>query len=104
MLGLGAFLTLPAIIGFGVLSSDVIVLLFGAKWAASADIAKVLALMAVPFCVNFFVFSGVLPRSAGPAASPRARCCSSPPRSVLSIIAAPFGVEWVARPMSFGPI
>ena len=34
MLGLGALLTFPAISGFGVLSSEIIPLLFGSKWAA----------------------------------------------------------------------
>src|SRR5262249_603799 len=37
MLGLAALPTLPAIIGFGVLSDDIIPMLFGAQWSTSAS-------------------------------------------------------------------
>ena len=40
MVGLAALVTLPAITGFGALAGDIIPLLFGAKWASSAAIAR----------------------------------------------------------------
>jgi O-antigen/teichoic acid export membrane protein len=92
---LGALLTFPAISGFGVLSDDIIALLFGAKWAASADIAKILTLMAIPFSMNFFI---------GPALAAIGRSATIAKGSVvqtaatlaLSLLAAPFGLRWVA--------
>jgi hypothetical protein len=45
MLGPGALLTFPTIAGFGMLSSEIIQLLFGSRWAASGDIAKILTQM-----------------------------------------------------------
>jgi O-antigen/teichoic acid export membrane protein len=95
MLGLGALFTFPAISGFGVLSSEIIALLFGPKWAASGDIAKILTLMAIPFCMNFFI---------GPALAAIGRSATIAKGSVvqtaatlaLSLLAAPFGLQWVA--------
>ena len=95
MLGLGALLTFPAISGFGVLSDEIISLLFGAKWAASGDIAKILTLMAIPFCMNFFI---------GPALASIGRSTTIAKGAVvqtaatlgLSLLAAPFGLPWVA--------
>ncbi len=100
MLGLGALFTFPAIGGFGVLSGDIIPLLFGAKWAASADIAKILTLMAVPFCMNFFI---------GPALAAIGRSATIAKGSVvqtaatigLSLLAAPYGLQWVAAAYVF---
>lgn len=100
MLGLGALLTFPAICGFGVLSSDIISLLFGPKWEASGDIAKILTLMAIPFCVNFFI---------GPALAAIGRSTTIAKGSVvqtaatlaLSLLAAPYGLQWVAAAYVF---
>src|ERR1700749_1889730 len=44
--GLAALGTFPMIFGFGLLSHEIVRLLFGSNWDASADIAKVLVLMA----------------------------------------------------------
>jgi len=60
MLGVGAMVALPAIIGFGILAPDVIVMLFGRQWEQSTLTAQVLSFMAVPFTMNYF---------AGPAFS-----------------------------------
>jgi O-antigen/teichoic acid export membrane protein len=100
MLGLGALFTFPAIAGFGVLSGEIIPLLFGAKWAASADIAKILTLMAIPFSMNFFI---------GPALAAIGRSTTIAKGSVvqtaatlaLSMLAAPFGLQWVAAAYVF---
>ena len=95
MLGLGALLTFPAIIGFGVLSSEIITLLFGLKWAGSADIAKILTLMVIPFCMNFFIGPALaaIGRSATIA---RGSVVQTAATLALSLLAAPFGLQWVA--------
>jgi O-antigen/teichoic acid export membrane protein len=95
MLGLSAMLTLPVICGFGVLSADVIVLLFGAKWAPSADIAGVLALMALPFCMNYFLYSAFAAMGR-PGCMTRSTVLQFTATVILSVAAAPFGVKWVA--------
>jgi O-antigen/teichoic acid export membrane protein len=95
MLGCGALLTFPAMAGFGVLSKDLIPFLFGSKWAASADIVRILTLMAVPFCMNFFI---------GPALAAIGRSATIAKGSIvqttatlgLALLAAPFGLRWVA--------
>ena len=50
MLELGALLTFPAFTGFAILCPEIIRALFGAQWAASADIARILTLMVIPIC------------------------------------------------------
>jgi O-antigen/teichoic acid export membrane protein len=100
MLGFGALLTFPAIAGFGVLSHDVIPLLFGPRWAASGEIANILTLMAIPFCMNFFI---------GPALAAIGRSATIVKGSIvqtaatlaLSLLAAPFGLPWIAAAYVF---
>lgn len=95
MLGLGALFTFPALAGFGVVAGALIPFLFGAKWITSVPIAQILTLMAVPFCMSFFV---------GPALAAIGRSSSIAKASLvqtaatltLSLIAAPFGLPWVA--------
>jgi O-antigen/teichoic acid export membrane protein len=95
MVGLGAILTLPALSGFGVLSGDIIPLLFGAKWASSAAIAQVLSLMAVPFCINYFLVSA-LAAIGRPGSIAKSTGVQTVAALGLSLLAAPFGVQWVA--------
>lgn len=91
MLGLAALLTLPAIFGFGVLSDSIIVTLFGAKWAASAFIAKILALMAPAYILNFFM--GPAMAAAGRSrASLRVSCLEVTTALLMSAACAPFGL------------
>lgn len=95
MLGLGALLTFPAIAGFGVLSGELIPLLFGAKWASSAPVARILAVMAVPFCMNFFIVPALaaLGRSTSIA---KGAVVQTSATLVFALLAAPFGLPWVA--------
>lgn len=95
MLGLGAILTFPALSGFAVLSSDAIVFLFGPRWGPSADIAKVLTLMAVPFCMNLLLFSA-LAAIGRPGPIALSTTLQTVAALVLSLLAAPFGVLWMA--------
>ncbi len=95
MLGLGALVTFPAIAGFGVLSGDIIALLFGPKWEASGGVARILTLMAIPFCVNLFI---------GPALAAIGRSRTIAKGALVqtaaalgfALVAAPFGLQWVA--------
>jgi O-antigen/teichoic acid export membrane protein len=95
MLGLGALITFPAIGGFAVLSDEIIGLLFGAKWQASAAIAKILALMAIPFCMNLLT---------GPALAAIGRSRTLAKGALVqtaatlgfTMAAVPFGLSWVA--------
>ena len=54
MVGLVALLTLPAILGFGVVSQEAIAVIFGSRWLASAPIASVLCMVALPITLNYF--------------------------------------------------
>jgi O-antigen/teichoic acid export membrane protein len=88
-------LALPAIVGFAALAPEAITLVFGQRWAASAGIARILGLMAVPFVLNYFAGpalaavnrSGALAWIAGLQVTLTA---------VLTILAAPFGLQAIA--------
>lgn len=54
VMGVSAVFVLPVLLGLGALAHELIPLAFGERWAASADVAVVLAFMAVPFVTNFF--------------------------------------------------
>jgi O-antigen/teichoic acid export membrane protein len=95
MVGLAALVTLPAITGFGALAGDIIPLLFGAKWASSAAIAQVLSLMAVPFCINLFLGSA-LAAMGRPASIAKSITLQTVAALALALLAAPFGIEWIA--------
>ncbi|HKU59902.1 MAG TPA: lipopolysaccharide biosynthesis protein [Gemmatimonadales bacterium] len=88
-------LALPAIIGFAVLAPDAIALVFGSRWAASAGIARILGLMAVPFTLNYF---------AGPALAAVNRsgtlawiaALQVALTAILTVLAAPYGLQAIA--------
>jgi O-antigen/teichoic acid export membrane protein len=88
-------LALPAIVGFAVLAPEAIILVFGQRWAASAGIARILGLMAVPFVLNYF---------AGPALAAMNRSgalawiagLQVTLTAVLTILAAPYGLQAIA--------
>jgi O-antigen/teichoic acid export membrane protein len=95
MLELGALLTFPAITGFAILAEDIIATLFGPQWIASAGIARILALMMIPICMNYFLFPALasIGRSVTIAKSSLLQTAAT---LVLSLLAAPFGVKWIA--------
>jgi O-antigen/teichoic acid export membrane protein len=76
--GVAALGVFPLLAGFAVLAEEVVVLLFGAEWAGAGAVARVLALMALPFVMNFF---------SGPALAAVNR-----PGLILSIAALQFGL------------
>lgn len=95
MLGLAVLVSFPAISGFGILADDIIPLLFGHKWVGSIDAAKILSLLTIPYCLNFFVSSslGSIGKSA---AITKLAIINTGTTLVFSLIAAPFGLEWIA--------
>lgn len=95
MLGLGALLAFPAIAGFGVLSGALLPLLFGAKWAASADVARILALLAVPLLLNCFI-GPALAALGRSSTIVKAGAVQTVATLGLAMLAAPFGLPWVA--------
>lgn len=54
ILGLGALVALPLVLGFGLVAPDAIPILFGEKWRASGPVAAVLSLSVLPFTLNYF--------------------------------------------------
>jgi O-antigen/teichoic acid export membrane protein len=59
IVGLAALGTFPLLLGFGALSDQLILFLFGDKWGNAGDIATVLVMMAVPFVMNVFASSAL---------------------------------------------
>ena len=95
MLGLICLLTFPLIFGYGVLSDEIVHALFGNKWAHAAPVAQVLALMAVPLTLNYFLGPAVLAKGASHA-NTMAATVQLLLTAVLSYLAAPYGVVAVA--------
>ena len=95
MLGLGALLAFPAIAGFGVLSGDLIPLLFGAKWTASGEVARILALLAIPFAMNFFIGPALAALGCS-ATIAKGAAVQTAAALGFALLAAPFGLPWVA--------
>jgi O-antigen/teichoic acid export membrane protein len=95
MLGLMAVITLPAVTGFGVLAGDIILGLFGPRWADSVPIAEIMAFAAMPFSFGYFVIPTLI--SAGCS---RASAEVSAVQLITTIaameLAVPFGLRGVA--------
>src|SRR5690606_4598412 len=54
MVAVSAAVSFPAMIGVGVLASDLIPLLYGPQWTAAVPVAQVIALLALPYALNMF--------------------------------------------------
>jgi O-antigen/teichoic acid export membrane protein len=54
MLGICCALSFPALVGFGILSVDLVPLVFGLKWQDAGELGQIFALMAVPYTLNYF--------------------------------------------------
>ncbi|MBV8574628.1 MAG: oligosaccharide flippase family protein, partial [Acetobacteraceae bacterium] len=95
MLGLAAMMTIPAIVGFGVLSDDLIYALFGSQWTESGRLAKILAFMAVPYTFSFSV-QPTLAAAGRAKASIEISLAQFVATVLVSLIAVPFGLQAVA--------
>jgi O-antigen/teichoic acid export membrane protein len=49
-----AAISFPIIVGFGLLASELIPLIYGAKWSSSVPVAQVLTFLFMPYALNFF--------------------------------------------------
>jgi O-antigen/teichoic acid export membrane protein len=54
MLTRSATLTLPALVGFGVLAPDAVPAIYGHKWVEAGQLAQIFALLVVPYSLNSF--------------------------------------------------
>jgi O-antigen/teichoic acid export membrane protein len=88
-------LAFPAILGFSALAPDAITLVFGDHWAASAGIARLLGLLAVPFTLNYFASSALaaINRSGTLAWITALQAALT---AALSVMASRYGLEAIA--------
>jgi O-antigen/teichoic acid export membrane protein len=100
ILGLSALFTFPALFGLGILSDEIIALLFGPRWSGASDIVKILTLMAVPIVLNYFGGQALaaLGRSSTIA---RVATVQAALTLMLSLLAAPYGLRWIAAAYVF---
>jgi O-antigen/teichoic acid export membrane protein len=91
MVSASALISLPAIVGAGVLSNQIIPLMFGPRWDAAVPVSQILALMALPFALDFFADPAlaVLKRSEVILRLALTKLASN---LVFCIVAAPFGL------------
>jgi O-antigen/teichoic acid export membrane protein len=54
MLTRSAILTLPAMVGFGVLAPDAVPAIYGQKWVEAGQLAQILALLVLPYLLSSF--------------------------------------------------
>src|SRR5688500_17094647 len=54
MLTRSAILTLPAMVGFGVLAPEAVPAIYGQKWVEAGQLAQILALLLLPYSLNSF--------------------------------------------------
>jgi len=95
MAGLASLLTFPLIFGYGLLSTEIIRMLFGSKWGDSGMPAHVLALLAIPFTLNYFSGPAIAAKGASKATLLVA-IVQVTLTAGLSFLAAPFGLVVVA--------
>jgi O-antigen/teichoic acid export membrane protein len=95
MLSRSAMLTVPALIGIGVLAPDAVPAIYGAKWREAGEIAQIFAFLAVPYPLS--VFAGPLLMALGRASTLRTLAFGQ----LIAVIvfaglSAPFGLVAVA--------
>ena len=95
MLALGALFTFPALFGIGVVSDEIIALLFGPSWAGASDIMKILVLLAVPITLNYF--GGQALAALGRASAiAKVATLQATMTLIFSLLAAPYGLRCIA--------
>jgi O-antigen/teichoic acid export membrane protein len=95
MTSVSAALTFPVFLGMAVIGRDLIVVAIGAKWLAAAEILQILCLMVLPITLNLFV-APALSAVGRPAASVKIATVQLTLGVLLSLVAVPFGVIFVA--------
>jgi len=95
MVSRSAMLTIPAMVGFGVLAPDAVPAIYGAKWADSGQLARTFACLAVSYSISSF--ASPLLMALGRAATLRTLVFSQVIATVVvATLAAPFGIFVVA--------
>jgi len=95
MLTRSAMVTVPALIGFGVLAPDAVPAIYGAKWREAGEIAQILALLPVPYLVSSF--AGPMLMALGRASTLRTLALGQMIGVIiLTSLSAPFGLVAVA--------
>jgi len=95
MLSRSAMITIPALVGIGVLAPDAIPAIYGAKWHEAGQIAQILGFMAVPYPMS--AFAGPLLMALGRASTLRTLAFGQLVAVlVLAGLSAPFGLAAVA--------
>lgn len=98
MLSRSAMLTLPALVGFGVLAPDAVPAIYGAKWAEAGRLAQIFACLAVPYSLSSFASPLLMALGRGSALQTLA-LGQLIATIVFAILSAPFGlvvVAWVS--------
>lgn len=103
MMSRSAMLTLPALVGFGVLAPDAVPAIYGAKWAQAGQLAQIFSFMAVPYALSSF--SSPLLMALGRGGALQTLALGQLIATILfAILAAPFGlivVAWVSVARSY---
>lgn len=95
LLGLCALVSFPALVGFGILSDRLIVLMFGDKWHESGQLGHIFAFMAVPFTLNYFASPAL--SAMGDSGKQRTLAIVQLTTTVLiTWLMLPWGLWWVA--------
>lgn len=95
MLGTCAALSFPALVGFGVLSPEIVPLVFGPKWVEAGRLGQVFAFMAVPYTLNYFA-SPVLTAMGNSHRQRSLAVVQLVSTLILTWLALPFGLMAVA--------
>ncbi len=95
MVSRSAMLTIPAIVGFGVLAPDAVPAIYGEKWADAGQLARTFACLTVTYSVTSF--ASPLLMALGRGATLRSLAIGQLIATVVfAALAAPFGIFVVA--------
>jgi O-antigen/teichoic acid export membrane protein len=95
MLGLCSALSFPALVGFGVLSNNLVPLVFGEKWHDAGVLGQVFAFMAIPYTLNYFA-SPVLTAMGNSHRQRTLAMIQLVLTVILTLLALPYGLMAVA--------
>jgi O-antigen/teichoic acid export membrane protein len=95
MVSRSAMLTIPAMVGFGVLAPDAVPAIYGEKWADAGELARAFACLAITYSISSF--ASPLLMALGRGATLRTLAiCQLIATVVVAALAAPFGIFVVA--------
>jgi O-antigen/teichoic acid export membrane protein len=95
MISRSAMLTIPAMVGFGVLAPDAVPAIYGEKWADAGQLARTFACLAITYSISSFTSPLLMALGRG-ATLRRMALAQLTTTVVVAVLAAPFGVFVVA--------